>query len=109
MNLINCLLDRCYRICSSYDIICDKFEQIKTMLSRNDYSKYVLDKCTREFFYRKHTTKSSLSKKKHFHSKKDYIIRLPLLDALSLQFCNELKSFLGKHANDKASVYILDN
>ena len=29
INLINCLLDRCYRICSSYEIICDEFEQIK--------------------------------------------------------------------------------
>ena len=44
INLINCLLDRCYKICSSYKIISDEFEQIKTMLSRNGYPKYVLDK-----------------------------------------------------------------
>ena len=43
INLINCLLDRCYRICSSYEIIGDEFEQIKTMLSRNGYPTYVLD------------------------------------------------------------------
>ena len=39
INLINCLLDRCYRICSSYKIICDEFKQTKTMLSRNGYPK----------------------------------------------------------------------
>ena len=49
INLINCLLDRCYRICSLYEIICDEFEQIKTMLSKNGYSKCVLDKRIREF------------------------------------------------------------
>ena len=50
INLINSLLDRCYRISSLYEIICDVFEQIKTMLFRNGYPKYVLDKCIREFF-----------------------------------------------------------
>ena len=29
--------------------MCDEFEQIKTMPSRNGYPKYVLDKCAREF------------------------------------------------------------
>ena len=64
MNLIICLLDRCYRICGSYKIICDEFEQIKTMLSRNSYPKYVSDKCKREFLNRKFATKPLLSKKK---------------------------------------------
>ena len=63
INLINCLLDHCYKICSSYKIISDEFEQIKTMLSINGYPKYVLDKCIREFFNHKFTTKPSCSKK----------------------------------------------
>ena len=72
INLINCLLDRCYRICSSYEIICDKFEQIKTMLLRYGYPKYVLDKCMREFFNRKFTTKPFITfKEKRSYSKKD--------------------------------------
>ena len=61
INLINCLLDRCHRICSSYEVICDEFEQIKVMLSRNGYPKHVLDKCIREIFNRKFTTKPLLS------------------------------------------------
>ena len=64
INLINCLLDCCYRICSSYEIICDEFEQIKTMLSINGYPKHVLDKCIREFFNRKFTIKPLRSKEK---------------------------------------------
>ena len=71
INSINCLLDRYYRICSSHEIICDEFEQIKTMLSKNGYLKYVLDKCIREFFNRKFTTKLLLSKKKKNPLQKD--------------------------------------
>ena len=41
INLFNCLLDRCYRICSSFETIYDEFEQIKTMLSKNGYPKFV--------------------------------------------------------------------
>ena len=33
-------------------LICDKFERIKAVLSRNGYPKYVLDKCIREIFNR---------------------------------------------------------
>ena len=76
INLINCLLDRCYKICSSYEIISDEFEQIKTMLSINGYPKYLLDKCIREFFIRKFTTKSLRSKQKDSTQKK-ILIRLP--------------------------------
>ena len=76
INLINCLLDRCYKICSSYEIISDEFEQIKTMLSINGYPKYVLDKCIREFFNRKFTTNPLRSKKKDSNQKK-ILIRLP--------------------------------
>ena len=102
-NLINCLLDRCYRISSSYEIISGEFEQIKTMLSRNGYPKCISDKCIREFFNRKFTTKSLLPNKKDSISKKIFI-RLPFLDALSLQIRNELKSFPRKHTDDKASA-----
>ena len=101
MNLINCLLDRCYRICSSsYKIICDEFEQIKTTLSRNGYPKYVLDKCIRAFFNRKFATKPLLSKKKDSTPKKIFIC-LPFLGVSSLQIRNELKAFLRKHTDDK--------
>ena len=104
---MNCLLDRCYKICSSYEIISDEFEQIKTMLSRNGYPKYVLDICMREFFNRKFTTKPLRSKKKDPTQKK-ILIRLPFLGALCVQICNDLKSFFHKHTDDKASLYIVD-
>ena len=77
------------------------------MLSRNGYPKYVLDKCIREIFNRKFTTKPIRSKKKDPTQKK-ILIRLPFLSALSLQIRNELKSFLHKHTDDKASLYIVD-
>ena len=77
------------------------------MLSTNSYPKYILDKCIREFFNRKFTTKPLLSKKKDPTPKK-ILICLPFLGALSVQICNELKSFFHIHTDDKASVYIVD-
>ena len=102
MNLIICLFDRCYRICSSRKFICDEFEQIKTMLSTSGCPKYVLDKCMREFFfYRQFTTKPLPTIKKDRISKKIFI-RMQFLGALSVQICNEPEAFLRKHTDDKA-------
>jgi len=53
MNLVNCLLDRCYKICSSYEIICEEVESMKHMFYRNGYPKYFINKCIRQFFNRK--------------------------------------------------------
>ena len=77
------------------------------MLSRNGYPKYVLDKCIREFFNCKFTTKPLLSKKKDPTPKK-ILIRLSFLGALSVQIRNELKSFFDKLTDGKASVYIVN-
>ena len=67
------------------------------MLSRNGYRypKYVLDKCIREFFNRKFTTKPLLSMKTDLTPKK-ILIHLPFLGALSVLICYELKSFVHK-------------
>ena len=61
----------------------------------------------REFFNRKFTTKPLRSKEKDPTQKK-ILILLPFLGALSVQIRNELKSFLLKHTDDKASLYIVD-
>ena len=39
---------------------------------------------------------------------KEIFFRLPFLGTLFLQIQNELKFFIHKHANDKASVHIID-
>ena len=57
------------------------------MLSRNGYLKYVLDKCIREFFNRKFSTKPLLSKEKDFNHLKIFI-HFPISSALSLQIRN---------------------
>ena len=41
-------------------------------------------------------------------TQKKILIRLPFLGALSVQIRNELKFFLHKHTDDKASLYIND-
>ena len=40
-NLVNCLLDRAYKICSSYESICSEVDNIKVMLGRNGYPAYL--------------------------------------------------------------------
>ena len=80
-------------ICSSYEIICDEFKQINSMLSRNGYPKYVSDKCICEFYNRKFTTKPLLSKKKDRTPKKIFI-RLPFLGALSCANSQRTEVFL---------------
>ena len=82
-------------------------QQIITMLSKNGYPEYILDKCICEFFNRKFITKLLLSKKKNPTSKKIFIRKLFLGD-LSVQICNELKIFLHTHPDDKVSVYIVN-
>ena len=53
-NLVNCLLDRAYKICSSYESVCSEVDNIKVMLGRNGYPAYFLDSCVRRFFNRKY-------------------------------------------------------
>ena len=54
------------------------------------------------------TSNNKLLSKKKNPTQKKILIRLPFLGALSGQVCNELKSFLHKHTDDKASLYIVD-
>ena len=76
------------------------------MLSRNNYPKYVLDKCIRELFNCKFTTKPLLSKKKIIPLQKRFSF-VAVFGCLIRTKLNELKSFLHKHTDDKASVYIV--
>ena len=46
--------------------------------------------------------------KKLFYTPKKLFVCLPFLDALSLQTRNEIKSFLSKHNDDKAILYIIN-
>ena len=109
VNLVNCLLDRCYKICSFYELICEEVEHIKTMLSRNGYPKYFLDKCVREFFNRKFKPKQTTTSqdRRNLQSKR-ILIRLPFLGAVSEQVRNELNSFLRKRTDGRVKLSVID-
>ena len=82
-NLVNCLLDRAYKICSSYESICSEVDNIKVMLGRNGYPAYFLDSCVRRFFNRKYDKMlSHLEKRKNCRT---VIARLPFLGDMSMQ------------------------
>ena len=79
------------------------------MLSRNGYPKHVLDKC--RLYVNLLIVNSQLNhyvRRKKSPLKKKILICLTFLAALSVQIRNELKSFLHKHTDDKASLYIVD-
>ena len=93
--LVNCLLDRAYKICSSYESICSEVDNIKVTLGRNGYPAYFLDSCVRRFFNRKYDKMlSHLEKRKNCRT---VIARLPFLGDMSMQLKKELFALVGKH------------
>ena len=110
INLMNCLSDPCYKICSSYKNISNDVEQIKTMIAKNGNLEYFQDECVHEVFNRKFATKLLLFKKKdseHLTPKKISFV-LMVLGACRCRFEMSCFFFLVNTQEDKASVYIID-
>ena len=106
-NLVNCLLDRAYKICSSYESICSEVDNIKVMLGRNGYPAYFLDSCVRRFFNRKYDKMlSHLEKRKNCRT---VIARLPILGDMSMQLKKELSALVEKHTWNRVILRIIDN
>ena len=104
-NLVNCLLDRAYKICSSYEGICSEVNNIKIMLGRNGYPTYFLDSCVR-FFNRKYDKMLS-----HFEKRKNcrtVIARLLFLGDMSMQLKKELSAFVEKQTWNRVILRIID-
>ena len=105
-NLVNCSLDRAYKICSSYESICLEVDNIKVMLGRNGYPAYFLDSCVRRFFNRKYDKMlSHLEKRKNCRT---VIARLPFLGDMSMQLKKELSALVEKHTWNRVILRIID-
>ena len=50
------LLDRAYKIASTYNVIHSEFMNIKCMLIRNGYPKAYIDRCIMKYLNKKHET-----------------------------------------------------
>ena len=58
-NIVFNLLNRSYKICNSYKLITTEFHRIKSILMKNGYPGWFVDKCIYRFMDRKHQTQSS--------------------------------------------------
>ena len=88
-NLVNCVLDRAYKISSSYESICSEADSIVVMLGRNGYPAYFLDSCVRSF-YRKYD--KMFSHHEEGKSCRTVVARLPFLGDMSMQLKKELSA-----------------
>ena len=105
-NLVNCLLDRAYKICSSYESIYSEVDNIKVMLGRNGYPAYFLDSCVRKFFNRKYD--KMLSRLEKCKNCRTVIARLPFLGDMSMQLKKELSALMEKQTWNRVILRIID-
>ena len=91
-NLVNCLLDRAYKICGFYESICSEVNNIKVMLGRNGCPAYFLDSCVRKFFNRKYD--KMLSHHEESTNCGAVVARLPFSDDKAMQLKKELSDMV---------------
>jgi len=60
-NLVNCLLERAYRICNSYNSIHSEFQFIFSILLKNGYPLQFIDNQIRRFMNKKHQIQQSFN------------------------------------------------
>ena len=100
------MLDRAYKICSSYQSICSGVDNIKVMLGRNGYPTYFLDSCVRRLFNRNYDKMlSHLEERKNCRT---VIARLPFLGDMSMQLKKELSALVEKHTWNRVILRIID-
>ena len=76
IGLIKCLIHRAFKISSSYIILHNELEKIKTLLQKNMYPKSIIDNQIKTFLDKEFTVDSGATSEK----KKHYIIAYHILD-----------------------------
>ena len=59
--LVNTLIFRCFKICSSYEKLHNEIVYLKEIFKRNRYPNDFVDLCIKKFFDKLYTTKKKLS------------------------------------------------
>ena len=86
--LVNTLIFRCFKICSSYEKIHNEIVSLKDILKHNSYPKNFIDNCIKNFFDKLYVSK----KVYQTAEKKSLLIVLPFLGRLSFETRNRLSS-----------------
>jgi hypothetical protein len=98
VGLINCLLDRAWKICSDYELFHVEILNIKAVLKKNNYPCRVVDEVVRKFLNKKFGPMSKTIKTLEIENKnknnKVFLV-LPFYN----KFCEDFKSKLTKTVN----------
>ena len=86
--LVNTLIFRCFKICSSYEKLHNQIVYLKQIFKRNRYSNDFADLCIKKFFDKLYITKNNYQTVE----KKQLLITLPFLSHLFFETRNRLKS-----------------
>ena len=100
-NLVNSLLQRAYKIASSYKVIHSDFVRIKEMLAKNEYPSTLVDNCIRGFLNSKHT---DTKRTNQITTQKHLTCRLPFLGPISMQVQHKIGNYFAKNTNGKIKV-----
>ena len=86
--LVNTLIFRCFKICSSYEKLHNEIVYLKEIFKRNKYPNGFVDLCIKKFFDKLYITKKIYQTVE----KKQLLIILPFLGHLSFETRNRLNS-----------------
>ena len=106
-NFVNSLLQRAYKIGSSYKLIHSDFMRIKEMLAKNGYPRTFVDNCIRGFLNSKHTDTKRTNQITTQPTQKHLTCRLPYLGPISMQVQHEIGNYFAKNTNGKIKVRVI--
>ena len=96
-NLVFGLLDRFYKIASTYNAIHSEFMNIKSMLITNGYPKAYIDRCIMKYLNKKHETSvNSFTITPPMTTTPN--MRLPYLGEISYEVCREMQRLVHRYA-----------
>jgi hypothetical protein len=102
IGLIRCLVDRAWRICSSYVAFHQELTNIKTVLRKNDYPEFVIDETIKKYLDRKYRKeddkngKGQTSKSVVQEAKRNLYLVLPYMNNKMEEFSHRIRNIVGK-------------
>ena len=93
--LVNCLLYRAWRICSTYTLFHQEVTFIRQILLSNDYPETFIDSCINRFVSSKMTNGYGVSLPMFGPDKKRIVLSLPFCGSNSLKLKRQLKRMLN--------------
>ena len=114
LNMINTLLDRAYKICSTWETVVDEFQKLSDMLNKNGYNKDFVSNYVGKFLDKKFNMRNIVDNQEdpanRANPRKVYC-RLPYLEGTSSKVQKTIRGFLTKFdpAGTRFKVIFLDN